>query len=308
MSHARALLGLPAPAKINLFLHVVGRRPNGYHELQSVFVPIDLCDTIDVVLAHDGRIIREGELSWPVEQDLAYRAAQLLREHARANGRTTAALEAGAHIGVNKQIPVGAGLGGGSSDAATTLIALNQLWGLSLSRSTLIRLGQTLGADVAFFLQRGGAAFVEGLGEVCTPISLPQRWYVVIFPDVSVPTAQIFSDPKLTRDHKKTTIAGFSAVLTAATSQATGASPWETFGCNDLEPVARRRYQSVDDAVTLLGSSGLARMSGSGSSVFCVCQSADEAARRLNQVRAVMPAAWSAWVVPGLQQLPLAQW
>jgi 4-diphosphocytidyl-2-C-methyl-D-erythritol kinase len=308
MSPPRALLGLPAPAKINLFLHVVGRRPNGYHDLQSVFVPIGLHDLIDVVQADDGELQRDGDLTGPPESDLAVRAARLLRDHVRSTGRETDATRGGARLTVQKRIPVGAGLGGGSSDAATTLMALNRLWGLNLARAELAYLGLQLGADIPFFLNEVGPAFVQGLGEHCTAVSLPPCWFVVLFPGVTVPTAEIFSDPDLTRDHKVTTIAGFSAVLSGAGSQIASTPPWACFGTNDLEPVARRRFQSVDDAVRLLGSLGPARMSGSGSSVFCVCHSAEDAEQRLQQVRAIMPGAWSAWAVPGLLQLPLAQW
>ena len=206
----RCFLGLPAPAKLNLFLHVLGRRPDGYHEIESVFVPLDLCDTVDMEMRTDGRIVREGDLTGPQEADLAVRAARALQEHA-ASAQGHAAL-AGVTLRVQKRIPVGAGLGGGSSDAATTLIGLNRLWNLGLGRPALAGLARGLGADVPFFLG-GGAAFVKGIGEQCQPLDLPQAWYVLVYPQVHVSTAEIFSDPKLTRDGKQTTIAGFSAAL-----------------------------------------------------------------------------------------------
>jgi len=296
----RQLLGLPAPAKVNLFLHVVGRRSDGYHEIQSAMVPVALADTLDFALREDGRIVREGDLTGPVEQDLAVRAAQALQRHAAPALAASSRLgRVGVTIGVEKRIPVGAGLGGGSSDAATTLIALNRLWGLQLPREALVAVGQQLGADVPFFLG-DGAAFVEGIGERCTPLPSPALWYLIVYPQVHVSTAEIFSDPKLTRDTKRTTIEGFSAELLQASAG--------LFGSNDLEPVARARFAQVDAALGLLARFGRARMSGSGSAVFCVLGSAQQAQQRLDAVRALMPPQWLAWVVAGLGELPLADW
>jgi len=292
----RLLLGLPAPAKINLFLHVLGRRADGYHEIQSVFLPIDLCDILDLELRTDGRIVREGDLTGPQDADLAVRAARLLQAHP-AWARTGQGL--GVTVAVSKRIPVGAGLGGGSSDAATTLIALNRLWDLRLPRSELAQLGRRLGADVPFF-QGAGPAFVEGVGERCSPLPVAPRWILLVYPQVAVSTAEIFADPKLTRDHKGTTIAGFSAALRD--------SEEGLWGTNDLEPVVRSRYPLVDQALQLLSPHGLPRMTGSGSAVFCRVRDEPEAQRRLAQVRAQMPAGWSAWAVPSLAELPLADW
>jgi 4-diphosphocytidyl-2-C-methyl-D-erythritol kinase len=315
----RRFLGLPAPAKLNCFLHILGRRPDGYHEIQSVFVPLDLCDTLDVELRSDGRIVREGDLTGPAEADLAVRAAHALQAHA-ATTSATGATPPGATLRVEKCIPVGAGLGGGSSDAATTLIALNRLWDLRLQRPALAALARGLGADVPFFLGTG-PAFVEGIGEQCNPVALPPAWYVLVYPQVYVSTAEIFADPKLTRNHKQTTIAGFSAALHARESSGAGGeggadsaadSVVPLFGVNDLEPVVRDRYPAVDAAWELLGRcgspQGLARMSGSGSAVFCELTSAVAAQRVLERVRARMPAGWSAWAVAGLARLPLAEW
>ena len=302
----RCFLGLPAPAKLNRFLHVVGRRPDGYHEIQSAFVPLDLCDTLDVEQRADGRIVREGDLTGPEDTDLAVRAARALQAHAA--GIAPGAPLPGATVRVEKTIPVGAGLGGGSSDAATTLIALNRLWNLRLERPALAALARGLGADVPFFLG-AGPAFVEGIGERCSPLALPPAWYVVVFPQVHVSTAEIFADPKLTRNHKQTTIAGFSAALRVR-DPAHGAT--ELFGANDLEPVVRERFPAVDAALHLLGQCtvppGRARMSGSGSAVFCELPGAAEAQAVLERVRARMPAGWSAWAPAGLPALPLAQW
>jgi len=330
-------LGLPAPAKLNLFLHILGRRADGYHEIQSVFVPIDLCDTIDMELRTDGRIVREGDLTGPEDGDLAVRAGRALQKYAAA-ARPGAA--AGATLRVQKRIPVGAGLGGGSSDAATTLIGLNRLWRLGLNRSELLVLARGLGADVPFFLGEG-AAFVGGIGEQCDPVSLPPAWYVLVYPQVHVSTAEIFADPKLTRDSKQTTIAGFSAVvnrdylaenLTVGNTEPAGntasagntapagntaqnakpAALVEIFGRNDLEAVVRARFAAVDEAVRLLdqcaGAGSAARMSGSGSAVFRRVAGAEQARSLLEAVRARMPAGWSAWAVAGLMALPLAQW
>jgi 4-diphosphocytidyl-2-C-methyl-D-erythritol kinase len=303
----RRFLGLPAPAKLNLFLHVLGRRADGYHDIESVFVPIDLCDTLDLTLRADGRIVREGDLTGPESADLAVRAARALQEHAAAGA---AAAIPGVTIGVRKCIPVGAGLGGGSSDAATTLIGLNRLWDLGLPRAALVRLARGLGADVPFFLG-GGSAFVEGTGEQCTPLPPWRAWYVVVYPQVHVSTAEIFGDPKLTRDSKRTTIAGFSASLQALADEAVP----QLFGTNDLEPVARRRFPAVDAALRLLeecaapeAQPSLVRMSGSGSAVFCPAPDAAAASAVLARVRARMPQGWSAWAPGALAELPLAQW
>jgi len=285
------LLGLPAPAKINLFLHVLGRRSDGYHEIQSVFAPIALWDTLDFVRRDDGQIVREGDLTGPIDADLCVRAARALQPYANAS--------CGVTIGVDKRIPVGAGLGGGSSDAATTLIALQRLWKLRLSREILTEVGRTLGADVPFFLG-DGAAFVEGVGERCSPVHLPAAWYLIVFPQVHVSTGEIFSDPKLTRDSKGVTIAGFSAALSDSNST--------LFGVNDLEPLVRSRFAPVDEALRLLEPLGPTRMSGSGSAVYCVRRSQAQAQELLPTVRQQIPAGWSAWAVSGLDELPLADW
>lgn len=300
MMGPRQFLGVPAPAKINLFLHVLGRRSDGYHEIQSVFVPIGMWDTLDFASRDDGQIVRQGDLTGPMDADLAVRAARSLQRFVTVPGSAPSQARAtGATIRVQKRIPVGAGLGGGSSDAATTLIALNRLWDLRLSRKALIEVGRQLGADVPFFLG-DGAAFVEGIGERCTAVRLPATWFVVVFPDEQVSTAQIFADPKLTRDTKATTISGFSAGLCEANSG--------LFGANDLEAVVRSRYPSVSQALELLRRFAPARMSGSGAAVFCVLRSGAEAQQVLDSVRAQLPPRWSAWAVSGLEELPLADW
>lgn len=295
MSAGRCFLGLPAPAKLNLFLHVLGRRHDGYHDLQSVFVPTSLCDLLDVEERDDGALVRTGDLTGPLEGDLVLRAARHLQAHARALGREVG----GASLHVAKRIPVGAGLGGGSSDAATTLIALNRLWSLGLDRQRLAALGLALGADVPFFLG-AGPAFVAGIGERCSPCAVPEFSYVIVFPGVHVATAQVFGDPKLTRDTKGTTIEGFSAAAEAI-------EPWR-YGANDLEAVVRSRFPPVDDAFKILQVHGAPRMSGSGSAVFCGFRETAQAQRCLEGVQAAMPSGWSAWLVEGLTGLPLADW
>nr|NDG07849.1 4-(cytidine 5'-diphospho)-2-C-methyl-D-erythritol kinase [Oxalobacteraceae bacterium] len=226
----RELVDCAAPAKLNLFLHVIGRRDDGYHLLQSVFQLIDLHDTLHFRLRQDHAIVRSTEIDGvTAEQDLTVRAARLLQTEARARGLDVAGVE----IAIEKRLPMGGGIGGGSSNAATTLIALNQLWGTGLSRAGLMRLGLALGADVPFFLG-GGNAFVEGVGEQLTPIQTPERWFVLIHPGVSVPTPLIFQSPELTRDSKVVKIADFSDRLPG-------------FGRNDLQAVAARAFPPVAD-------------------------------------------------------------
>jgi len=283
----RLFLGLPAPAKLNLFLHVVGRRADGYHELQSVFVPIDLADTLDFESRSDGAIERSGDVIGDVERDLAVRAAHLLQ----AESRTAL----GVSIHVEKRIPAGSGMGGGSSDAATTLIALNRLWNLHWPRERLAALALRLGADVPFFVGPG-PAFVEGVGERLTRIDWPRAYFAVIHPQVAVSTAEIFADPGLTRHAKLTTMPAFSAELDAF--------PHRLFGANDLEAVVRRRVPAVDAALRRLARFGPARMTGSGSAVFVPVESEERARAAI----ADLPDGWSGWAVCSLTEHPLAAW
>ncbi|HEU0202177.1 MAG TPA: 4-(cytidine 5'-diphospho)-2-C-methyl-D-erythritol kinase [Burkholderiaceae bacterium] len=283
----RLFLGLPAPAKLNLFLHVIGRRADGYHELQSAFVPIGLMDLLDFERRDDGVIERTGDVIGPLGRDLCVRAAQLLQA---ASGTAY-----GAGIEVTKRIPAGSGMGGGSSDAATTLIALNRLWDLGWPRARLIELGATLGADVPFFLG-ASAAFVEGIGERLTPIEWPPSRFAVIHPQIAVSTAEIFNDPGLTGSTKPTIIAAFSARR--------GEFPRALFGANDLEAVVRRRFPGVDSALKRLGRFGPARMTGSGSAVFVPVASAAQAQSAIES----LPAGWEGWAVRSLSELPLAAW
>ena len=240
----------PAPAKINLFLHIVGRRADGYHLLQTAFQLLEWGDEVRLRVRDDGEIRRVDPLPGVApEADLAVRAAQALRE---ATGSRH-----GADIAIEKRIPIGGGLGGGSSDAATTLVALNALWGVGLGEDALAAIGLTLGADVPVFV-RGRSAWAEGIGDELTPIDLPERWYVVIDPGVRVPTRDLFQVPDLTRNSPPLTIPLF------ARGAATG---------NVFEPVVRGRFPEVGAALEWLGGFGPARLSGSGGCVFVTAAS-----------------------------------
>lgn len=269
----------PAPAKLNLFLHVVGRRPDGYHLLQTVFRFVDRCDWLHFAPRDDGLIVLANPLPGvPPEADLTVRAALALRREA---GDTP-----GVTLRLDKRLPLGGGLGGGSSDAATVLVALNHLWGLGLPRQRLQTLGLALGADVPVFVA-GRNAFAEGVGEALTPVDLPAAWYLVVEPGATVPTAAIFSDPSLRRD-----------------TPAIPADGWRPgFGHNDLEPVACTRFPAVAEALsTLRQVAPAALMTGSGACLFAAFSSAEAA----SQARAALPAGFRAWVAAGLDRHPLA--
>ena len=280
-------LGLPAPAKLNLFLHVTGRRADGYHTLQTAFQLIDLADWLDFERRSDGQIVRTGDLRWDASEDLVVRAARALQQ--------VTGCRLGASIHVTKNIPTGSGMAGGSSDAATALIALNRLWGLGLARTELAAIALPLGADVPFFLH-GGNAFAEGVGEELHAVATAPAWYAVIWPQVHVSTREIFSDPGLTRNTKPTKIADFSAAV--------GLLPQTLFGANDLEPVARRRFPDIDQALGRLQRHGPARMTGSGSAVFVPTATEEEAQAAL----AECPPEWRCWAARGLSGHPLAAW
>jgi 4-diphosphocytidyl-2-C-methyl-D-erythritol kinase len=243
----QSLYDIPAPAKLNLFLHITGRRADGYHLLQSAFMLIDWCDTLHFEQRSDGLVSRQ-DLSWTLPaDDLCVRAAKALQA---ATGCSQ-----GVHIGIRKSVPAQAGMGGGSSDAASTLLALNRLWGLQLPLENLITIGLALGADVPFFLS-GRHGWVEGIGEKITPIALPTAQFVVVKPDAGLDTKLIFSDPELKRDSETAIISGFAANTL-------------TFGRNDLQAVAQRLCPGVNQAIAWLASQGLdGRMTGSGSAVF----------------------------------------
>ena len=267
----------PAPAKLNLMLHITGRRTDGYHDLQTVFQFLDLCDELQFKVTTNKAITRrQGPSFIAAKDDLVVRSA---RELQRISGTFR-----GVEIRINKHIPVGAGLGGGSSDAATTLHALNRLWGLNLERDTLAGLGLQLGADVPVFIH-GQAAWGEGVGEILTPVTLPQAWYLVVIPAISVSTADIFSDAELTRDTPRMTIRDF---LSGG-------------GQNDCEAVVRRRYPEVSAALDWLSGFSPARMTGTGGCVFAAFGSEAEA----RSVERVLPPVWSCLVARGLNRSPL---
>jgi 4-diphosphocytidyl-2-C-methyl-D-erythritol kinase len=277
MSASAAARGWPAPAKLNLFLHVTGRRSDGYHELQTLFQLIDLNDSVGIEVRPDGQIIRAlGPADVAPEADLTVRAARSLQ---LATGTAL-----GATLEVHKRIPQGGGLGGGSSDAATVLIALNELWGCGLSLPELGRLGLPLGADVPVFVG-GSSAWAEGVGERLTPVTLPERWYVIIHPGVAVSTREVFQSAELTRNSPLITIRAF----------------FESGGRNDCEAVVRSRSTEVAEALEWLSRFGPAYLTGTGSCVFTARASAADAERLAGQV----PDRWRSFVARGLNTSPL---
>lgn len=280
MTAPASLTDCPAPAKLNLFLHVVGRRDDGYHLLQTAFRLLDWGDRLDFRCRDDGEIHRTNDVPGvPAEQDLVVRAARHLQA---ATG-----CRLGVDITLHKTLPMGGGLGGGSSDAATTLTALNRLWRTGLSRSALQELGLRLGADVPFFIY-GRDAFAEGVGEDFQPLDLPAATYVILSPEVSVPTVEIFSAKELTRNTAPIRIADFAASLTR----------------NDLQAVACERYPEVRKAIDWLAQYAPARMTGSGACVFAEVASEDEA----DEIVSLCPARWKAWKAKSLARHPLYGW
>lgn len=269
----------PAPAKLNLFLHITGKRPDGYHDLQTLFQLIDLCDDIAITVRPDGIVERTaGPADVPPESDLAVRAAQALKA---ATGTPL-----GASLRITKRIPMGGGLGGGSSDAATTLLALNHLWATGLTPEKLAAIGLTLGSDVPVFVA-GSSAWAEGRGEHLTPVELPERWFVVIHPRVHVPTAAIFQAPELTRNSPKITMRAL----------------FQTGGRNDCESVVRSRFPEVAEALDWLAQSGPARLTGTGACVFADFARAADAER----VAARVPDRWTSFVARGLNTSPVLE-
>ncbi|KVD88903.1 4-diphosphocytidyl-2C-methyl-D-erythritol kinase [Burkholderia sp. ABCPW 14] len=283
----RSLRDCLAPAKLNLFLHITGRRPDGYHELQSVFQLLDWGDTLHFTLRDDGKVSRRTDVPGvPEATDLVVRAASLLKAHTGA--------EAGVDIEIDKRLPMGAGLGGGSSDAATTLLALNRLWKLDLPREELQALAVNLGADVPFFVF-GKNAFAEGIGEALQQVELPARWFLVVTPRVHVPTAAVFSDKSLTRDSKPITITDFLA------QQSRNAGWPDSFGRNDMQQVVTSKYAEVAKVVEWFYNLTPARMTGSGASVFAAFTSKAEA----EAAQAQLPAGWNSAVTGSLSEHPL---
>lgn len=267
----------PAPAKLNLFLHITGRRPDGYHLLQTVFQFIDFCDELKFNVRDDGDVRRITEVAGVAEsQDLVVRAARLLQSETGTS--------AGVNIEINKRIPMGGGLGGGSSDAATTLVALNELWQTGLSAQQLAALGLTLGADIPVFVQ-GHCAWAEGVGEHLEPIDLPEPWYLVVIPPCHVSTAQLFSAPELTRDAPPIKIRDFLAGQTH----------------NAFEPVARHYYPEIGRVIAWLEKYGRPRLTGTGACVFLDFDSEQQA----RDAAAGLPEQWPGHVVKGMNTSPL---
>jgi 4-diphosphocytidyl-2-C-methyl-D-erythritol kinase len=271
--------GWPAPAKLNLFLHITGRREDGYHLLQTVFQFLDYGDTLHFTTRNDGEVHRVNSLPGVNEaDDLTVRAARLLRD--------VSDYPKGVDIEVDKQLPMGGGLGGGSSDAATTLVALNQLWQLGYTMEQLAELGLQLGADVPVFIH-GHAAWAEGVGEHLTPIEPPEPWYLVLIPEVSVSTAEIFAAPELTRDTPAIKIRDFLA----------------GHGSNVCQAVVAKRYPAVAESLEWLSQYGMATMTGTGACVFAVFESRQQAA----VILATLPEKWRGFVAKGLNQSPLLE-
>lgn len=298
MSGLRALYELPAPAKLNLFLHVVGRRADGLHLLQSAFVLIDWTDTLHLERRRDGRLQRHDlEAALPAD-DLCLRAARALQQ--------AAGCALGADLWLAKRLPTGAGLGGGSSDAATTLLGLNRLWDLRWSRTRLLALAATLGADVPFFVG-GHNAFVEGIGERLTPLALPPATYAVVKPPAALATARIFASASLVRDTPAVILAGFLAGTDRPASNAVSTAAIAAgFGRNDLQPVAEAACTEVSAALHWLQARfGNSRMTGSGSAVFARI-GPDEAV--VPSVLAGLPAGWTGRLSRSLDRHPLADW
>ncbi|MBK6908194.1 MAG: 4-(cytidine 5'-diphospho)-2-C-methyl-D-erythritol kinase [Rhodocyclaceae bacterium] len=267
----------PAPAKINLFLHVTGRRDDGYHTLQTAFRFLDLADSLRFSPRNDTMIVRTHDIPGvAVNQDLVIKAAQLLQ--------SVCATQQGVSITVKKRLPMGGGLGGGSSDAATTLIALNQLWTCALDTHQLQALGLRLGADVPVFIH-GKSCFAEGVGEQFSDIQIPPTWYLLVAPPVSVPTEEIFRAPELSRD-----------------TPVIAPNQWHFgFGHNDMEPVAASRYPQVAAALSQLRALGPARMSGSGACCFAEFATESQALNAQRQ----LPADIVSFVTPGVDRHPL---
>ncbi|MEB5930409.1 4-(cytidine 5'-diphospho)-2-C-methyl-D-erythritol kinase [Acinetobacter schindleri] len=270
------MIRVPSPSKLNLFLHITGRRPDGYHELQSIFQLIDLCDWLEFEQTADKHIQIEGLASVDLEQNLIYRATQVLKPYAKAYS--------GLKIRLEKNIPMGAGLGGGSSNAATTLIVVNQLWDCGLTIEQLAELGVKLGADVPIFVH-GRNAWAEGIGEHLTFIDLDQKQFIVLKPDCFISTQLLFSQKTLTRDTKSSKFCAYQITPS-------------DFG-NNFEPLARSLYPEVDEAMQYLDQFGVAKLTGTGACVFI------EVTEKMNVTNILENAPCKAYLVNSLQESPL---
>lgn len=270
------MIRVPSPSKLNLFLHITGRRPDGYHELQSIFQLIDLCDWLEFEQTADKQIQIEGLASVDLEKNLIYRAIQVLKPYAKAYS--------GLKIRLEKNIPMGAGLGGGSSNAATTLIVVNQLWDCGLTIEQLAELGVKLGADVPIFVY-GRNAWAEGIGEHLTFIDLDQKQFIVLKPDCFISTQLLFSQKTLTRDTKSSKFCAYQITPS-------------DFG-NNFEPLARSLYPEVDEAMQYLDQFGVAKLTGTGACVFI------EVTEKMNVTNILENAPCKAYLVNSLQESPL---
>ncbi|MCL4104230.1 UNVERIFIED_CONTAM: hypothetical protein GTU68_035092 [Idotea baltica] len=273
-----SVLNLPSPAKLNLFLHITGRRPDGYHNLQTVFQLLDWGDTLRFENNRDGKIkVTMGNLEIPDQQNLIVLAAQELLKYRKDPNL-------GVSISVDKQIPTGGGLGGGSSNAATTLLALNQLWGLALSPAVLVTIGAKLGADVPVFVA-GHSAWAQGIGEDLTPLELPTAWFLVVKPPVHVSTAKIFSHEQLTRDTSPITLAAF----------------FEGSSRNDCQPIVEYLHPEVTKVLNWLNNFGEAKLTGTGACAFASFATQAEAVAANQQ----LPAQWKGYIAKGLNESPV---
>ena len=285
----------PAPAKINLFLHVLGRRADGYHDLQTLFQFLDLCDELAFTLNREGRIRRVGtDVAWSEDQDLAVRAARLLRE--------TAGVRRGVDIAISKRIPAGSGLGGGSSDAATTLVALDRLWDLGIGIERLAELGRRLGADVPVFV-RGRAAWAEGVGDRLHPVLLEEPRYALLVPPCRVSTAEIFSALTLTRHRAPLKMSDFISDGWPENARGPSIRSLLERSVNDCEAVTRKRYPQVEGAMERLVRFGRPRMTGTGGAVFVPL--AGEDAEEGESLLPRLPAGWRGFVCRGVNRSPL---
>ena len=268
----------PAPAKLNLFLHITGRRDDGYHELQTLFQFVDLCDWLSFEIRADGRVARAEPLQGVSEaEDLCLQAAELLKSKVAQD-------KLGVVIHLDKKLPMGGGLGGGSSDAATTLLVLNRLWRLDLSCTALCELGLQLGADVPVFV-RGQAAWAEGIGEQLTSVEIPEAWYLILVPNAQVPTAKLYQSSDLCRNKPRVVLQDYL----------------DGGGTNVFEPLARAMFPDVDEAFAWLEEFAATRMTGSGACLFAAFSSQNTAQKVLDQ----LPDKWQGFVTQGQNQSPL---
>ena len=270
-------LGWPAPAKLNLFLHITGQRQDGYHLLQTVFQFIQLIDVIDFTILESG-LVRRSSISLKIDEhdDLVIKAAQKIKKRSGS--------KLGVDISVKKNIPIGGGLGGGSSDAATTLVALNELWQTGLSIDELSEIGLSLGADIPFFIN-GNAAWAEGVGDKLTPINLDECFYLVIYPNCGISTKAVFEASDLTRNTPRITIRDFR----------------DGNGKNDCESYVRNHYHDVTEALDWLGEYASSKLTGTGACLFAQFSDENEA----NEVKYKLPTKWQGYVVKGINKSPL---